>query len=40
VRRGDLLPASLLLGYIAVGALIYLVYGQRRARRQVQDSHA
>lgn len=40
VRRGDLLPASLLLGYIVAGALLYFFYGQRQARRQVQDSNA
>ncbi|WP_237642533.1 amino acid permease [Stenotrophomonas panacihumi] len=40
VRRGDLLPASLLLGYIVAGALLYFFYGQRHARRQVQDSNA
>ncbi len=40
VRRGDTLPATLLLVYVLAGASIYLVYGQRRARRQPQDSDA
>lgn len=40
VRRGDVLPASLLLAYLLAGAVLYLGYGQRRARRQVQDPQA
>ena len=43
VRRGDLLPAAILLGYCLAGAAIYLGYGLRRARRAVQAtdfSHA
>ncbi len=31
-RRGDWLPASLLLGYVAAGALIYLFYSRPRVR--------
>lgn len=33
-RRGDWLPASLLLGYGAIGWLIYRCYGHERARRR------
>jgi len=33
VRRGDVLPASILVVYILIGLLVYLVYGQRRSRR-------
>jgi len=40
VRRGDVLPASLLLAYLLAGAILYLGYGQRRARRQAQDPQA
>jgi len=40
VRRGDTLPATLLLAYVLLGTFLYLGYGQRRARRQRQDSHA
>lgn len=36
VRRGDLLPAAILLGYCLAGAAIYLGYGLRRARRAAQ----
>lgn len=40
VRRGDTLPATILLVYVLVGAFLYLGYGQRRARRHVQDTPA
>ncbi len=40
VRRGDVLPASILVVYVLAGASLYLGYGQRRARRQIQDSNA
>ncbi len=40
VRRGDALPATLLLAYLLAGAVLYLGYGQRRARRQEQDPQA
>ena len=30
--NGNLLPASLLLGYLAVGTIIYVVYGVRHSR--------
>ncbi|WP_250064638.1 amino acid permease [Stenotrophomonas mori] len=36
-RRGDILPAVLLLAYVLAGAAVYLGYGQRRARRHLQD---
>lgn len=33
VRRGDVLPASILVVYIVIGVVFYLGYGQRRSRR-------
>jgi APA family basic amino acid/polyamine antiporter len=33
VRRGDLLPATILVSYVLLGVAFYLVYGQRRSRR-------
>ena len=40
VRRGDVLPASILLVYVLAGAAIYVFYGQRRARRRLQEPMA
>lgn len=40
VRRGDVLPAGILAGYVLTGGIVYGVYGQRRARRQEAAVHA
>ena len=40
VRRGDTLPATILLAYVLAGTFLYLGYGQRRVRRQQQDPDA
>jgi APA family basic amino acid/polyamine antiporter len=39
VRRGDVLPASILAVYVLIGFVLYVAYGQRRSRRLAGVAH-
>ena len=39
VRRGDVLPASILAVYVVIGFVLYVAYGQRRSRRLAGVAH-
>jgi len=40
VRRGDLLPATILMVYVIAGIFIYLLYGLRHSRRTALATEA